>query len=286
MYPLKTNKSLNKHSTVFWNHAAIAGLHDIRQWCEIASKNARLFELPFEIAFLLNKASDDETDEEQAARQRSSADVVSYCDASTLHRSLGLYIPPVQGRHHGAWAQITFPIDFVVFDESDGSLQPPSINMLELAAFVLSSSLAIHLANTCNLSPSNLPQCLHIHRTGDSQVALHQSASYKANRAFSRSLLLVDTQVQATSPHIFTREHWDGVKNKVADPISRLFTNDLDHSVQNLLATIPRYQLSNDFMPSLQRLARLSTTQHWSMKQMAATTSTIARSWTSATSTN
>lgn len=274
MYPLKGHSNLTKNSRVRMTQTAAVAIHSFRAFLVWSMYNPKVFLLPIGFPLITNRLHPSETPEEHGARQAALADIEVHCDASKIYRTIGIFID--ERYYGGAYTQFTIPEEFLILDEKTQQLTPWTINMLELLALVMSTFFAQALIRSkYPLGGINL----HIHKRGDSKVALGQVYSSKANRTYSRFLVHTDMQGKATSPHFYTEQHEAGKLNIVSDAISRLFSTDSDGSIQQHLSRIPFHPPPQGLLQSLRLPANFSTNQHLSLTLAAKTTATLLTGW-------
>ena len=187
-----------------------------------------------------------ETHADRSLRQELAATAVAYSDACTSIRGIGAYLP---GR---AWLSLTLP-DIPTYIHHNGTTVDADINILELAAAVITAACLIHQHITDGHSTINA----HFHIHSDNTSGISWLTKYSATHPLHSFLLQVFSNLQVAHQCLITLGHIKGVDNVQADAASRDFDCPRGSELREELEKSTRLTASDDFLRALAAASRL-----------------------------
>jgi hypothetical protein len=168
--------------------------------------------------------------------QAAAADLIVYVDAALSNNSCGAYIEDI------SWCFFTCPV--VSFMHGDHQF-PMNINILECIGLILGILLAIDTAP---------PTCTHIHVWCDNAATVAWAATHRVHSPLTCLLLQILTLAAAAKRILITVGWLPGVRNVIADAISRAFKVPHGDVIRQELDS----SLSQQFLPPEEFSAILS----------------------------
>ena len=184
-------------------------------------------------------------------QQADRADEVVFCDAATSTHKIGICVV------NGVWASFICPI-LSHFRQSTKS--KISINILEMIAVVAAALVAIEAS----------PHISHLHVWGDNTTSVAWADTNRVNMPICCYLIQMLTLLGASRRILITVGWVEGVRNPIADAISRDFNVPSGSQIQDQLNHPPyrHVQVSPTFISGISHASLMSQCKTYKIAQL------------------